>query len=202
MSDSKVYEIPRKGWNDYQPMWIGTKVFYLSDPSGPVGLHSYDVATKKVTAEVPGSGFDIKSASAGPGVIVYAKLGSIHIFDIATRKSTQVKINVKGDFRETRPTFKTVSNSVTSMALSPNGQRLLATARGWVFTIPASGRPPPRCVLVARWQNHRLHHGSKQKAATRADGYRLQHREAGRSRRIPGVLLRPNLVARFHQAHL
>jgi tricorn protease len=89
MSDSKVYEIPRKGWNDYNPMWIGNKVYYLSDPKGPVGLFSYDIGTKRVAEEIAGNGFDLKSASAGPGAIVYEKLGSIHLFDPATKKTTR-----------------------------------------------------------------------------------------------------------------
>jgi tricorn protease len=57
MSDSKVYEIPRKDWNDEQPMWVGHKIYYLTDPKGPVGLNSYDVDSKKVTEEIPGRGF-------------------------------------------------------------------------------------------------------------------------------------------------
>src|SRR5687767_213051 len=109
MSDSKVYEIPRKGWNDFNPMWVNNKVFYLSDAKGPVGLYSYDINSKRVAEEVPGSGFDLKSASAGPGAIVYEKLGSIHLFDLATRKATRVPIEVKGDFPEVRPAFKDVS---------------------------------------------------------------------------------------------
>jgi len=137
MSDSKVYEIPRKGWNDYQPMWVNNKVFYLSDAKGPVGLYSYDVLTKRVAEEVPGNGFDLKSASAGQGVIVYEKLGSIHLFDLATRKSKRVPIEVKGDFPEVRPAFKNVSSSLTSVNISPTGQRAVVAARGWIFTVPA-----------------------------------------------------------------
>jgi tricorn protease len=138
MSDSKVYEIPRKGWNDEQPMWVGNKVFYLSDPKGPVGLFSYDVNTKKVTEEVAGKGFDIKSASAGPGAIVYEKLGSIHLFDLNSRQSTRVNIDVKGDFPEVRPAFKDLRTSITGAAISPSGQRALVAARGWVMTVPAA----------------------------------------------------------------
>lgn len=138
MSDSKVYEIPRKGWNDEQPMWVGNKVFYLSDPKGPVGLFSYDVNTKKVAEEVAGKGFDIKSASAGPGAIVYEKLGSIHLFDLNTRQSTRVNIDVKGDFPEVRPAFKDLRTSITGAAISPSGQRALVAARGWVMTVPAA----------------------------------------------------------------
>lgn len=138
MSDSKVVEIPRKGWNDEQPMWVGNKIFYLSDPKGPVGLHSYDVTSKKVTAEIPGEGFDIKSADAGPGAIVYEKLGSIHLFDLATRKSSRVDIDIKGDFPEVRPAFKDVKGNITGVSISPSGQRAVVSARGWVFTVPAA----------------------------------------------------------------
>jgi tricorn protease len=138
MSDSKVYEIPRKGWNDQQPMWVGDKIYYLSDPKGPVGLFSYDVATKKVTEEVAGNGFDIKSADAGPGGIVYEKLGSIHIYDPATKQSTRIPINVRGDFPEVRPALKDVRSSITNVNISPSGQRAVVTARGFVFTVPAA----------------------------------------------------------------
>ena len=35
--------------NDFNPMWIGDKVYFLSDRNGPVTLFSYDVNSKKVT---------------------------------------------------------------------------------------------------------------------------------------------------------
>lgn len=138
MSDSKWYEIPRKGWNDYNPMWIGDKVYYLSDPKGPVGLYSYDIDSKKVTEEIAGNGFDLKSACAGPGAIVYEKLGSINLFDPSTKKSTRVNITVRGDFPEVRPAFKDVKGNLTGANISPSGQRAIVSARGWIFTVPAA----------------------------------------------------------------
>ncbi len=138
MSDSKVKEIPRKGENDEQPMWIGNKIYFLNDSRGPVGLNSYDTTTGKITEEIKGEGFDIKSASAGPGAIVYERLGSLNLFDLQTRKSTRVPITIRGDFPEVRPQFKDVANDVTSASISPTGQRAVVSARGWIFTIPAS----------------------------------------------------------------
>ncbi|MEQ1823587.1 MAG: PDZ domain-containing protein [Fimbriimonadaceae bacterium] len=138
MSDSKVYEIPRRGWNDEQPMWIGNKIYYLSDPKGPVGLHSYDLSSKKVATEIAGEGFDIKSACAGPGAIVYEKLGSINLYDLTSKKSTRLTINVRGDFPEVRPAFKDIKDSVTGASISPSGQRAVMAARGWIMTVPAS----------------------------------------------------------------
>ena len=67
LSDAKLEKIPRENSNDFNPLWIGDKVYFLSDRSGPVSLFSYDTATKKVTALVHNDGFDMKSASGGPG---------------------------------------------------------------------------------------------------------------------------------------
>ena len=137
MSDSKVFEIPRKDWNDFNPMWVGNKVYYLSDPNGVVGLSSYDINSKKVTEEVKGEGFDLKSASAGPGGIVYEKLGGLYIFDPATKTSKKVEVSVAGDFPEIRSSIKNVGSQLTGAAISPSGQRLVTSARGWIFTVPA-----------------------------------------------------------------
>lgn len=138
MADSKVKEIPRKNTNDEQPMWIGDKIYYLSDKRGPVGLNSYDTGSGKVTEEIVGNGFDIKSATAGPGAIVYEKLGSINLFDPATRKSERVPISIHGDFPEVRTAFKDLSSYVNGAAISPTGQRIVVSARGWIFTVPAT----------------------------------------------------------------
>ena len=138
MSDSKVYEIPRKGWNDEQPMWVGDKIYYISDHNLIAGLQSYDVNTKRVATEVAGAGFDIKSATAGPDVIVYEKLGSIHLYDPKTKQDTVVNIEIHADFPEVRPQFKSIQGNLTGAAISPSGSRLVTAARGWVFTVPAA----------------------------------------------------------------
>lgn len=138
LSDSKWKAVPRKNTNDDYPMWIGDSIYYLSDPTGTVGLFRYDNATGKVTTEIPGAGFDIKSASAGSGAIVYEKLGSINLFDLKSRQSTRVPITIRSDFPEVRTTIKDVRSGVSGMSLSPSGQRLVVAARGWIFTAPAA----------------------------------------------------------------
>ncbi len=136
MSDSKVKEIPRNGENDEQPMWVGNKVYFLSDKRGPVGLSSFDTRSGKVEEEIPGQGFDIKSATAGPGAIVYERLGSINLYDLSSKNSTRVPISIRGDFPEVRPQFKSVASMVSGASISPTGQRVVLSARGWIFTAP------------------------------------------------------------------
>src|SRR5215831_17652520 len=82
LSDSTIEKLPRTDSNDSNPMWIGDKVYFLSDRSGPVALWSFDPASKEVRQAITGDGRDIKSASAGPDVIVYEQLGSLHLFDV------------------------------------------------------------------------------------------------------------------------
>ena len=49
LSDSSIEQkIPRDNSNDFSPMWIGEKVYFLSDRGGPVTLFEYDLKTRKV----------------------------------------------------------------------------------------------------------------------------------------------------------
>jgi tricorn protease len=45
LSDSHVEKIPRNNSNDFNPMWVGRKVYFLSDRNGPVSLFAYDTAS-------------------------------------------------------------------------------------------------------------------------------------------------------------
>jgi tricorn protease len=42
LATSHIEKIPREGSNDFNPMWAGDKVYFLSDRDGPVTLYSYD----------------------------------------------------------------------------------------------------------------------------------------------------------------
>jgi len=137
LSDSRVTRVPRSNTNDRNPMWVGDSIYYLSDPHGPVGLNRFDTRTGRVTEVIPGSGFDLKSACAGPDAIVYERLGSIHLYDPKSGADHPVPIQVEGDFGEVRPEIKNVSGNIEALDISPTGQRAVIGARGWVFTVPA-----------------------------------------------------------------
>ena len=66
LADSKIERIPRENSNDFNPMWVGSTVYFLSDRNGPVSLFAYDTNTKQVSEAVKNDGLDFKSASAGP----------------------------------------------------------------------------------------------------------------------------------------
>jgi tricorn protease len=136
LSDSSVIKVPRKDSNDSTPMWLGNKVYFLSDRDGPVSLYVYDAGTKQVSLAVPSNGVDIKSASAGPDAIVYEQFGSIHLFDPATGKQNAVNIQVTGDFPAVRPHYVDGGEQIQGADISPTGARAVFEAHGEILTVP------------------------------------------------------------------
>jgi tricorn protease len=136
LSDSSIIKVPRTNSNDSSPMWIGDKVYFLSDRDGPVCLYVYDTATKNVSRAAPSNGVDIKSASAGPDAIVFEQFGSIHVFDPATSKENAVNIHGVGDFPATRPHYANVGNKIENANISPSGARAVFEAHGEILTVP------------------------------------------------------------------
>ncbi|HEV8268880.1 MAG TPA: PDZ domain-containing protein [Thermoanaerobaculia bacterium] len=137
LSDSSVTPIPREGSNDFAPMWLGDVVYFLSDRNGSYTLFSYDTRSKAVKQVLQNSGLDIKSASAGPGGIVYDQFGEIHLYDIASGAARKVDIRVAADLPGIRPHVAKVAKIVENAQLSPTGARAVFEARGEILTAPA-----------------------------------------------------------------
>jgi tricorn protease len=137
LSDSTVEKVPRTDSNDSAPMWMGDKVYFLSDRGGPVALWVYDPAQKTVRQAAATDGQDIKSASAGPDAIVWEELGALHLFDVAAGTEHKVDIRVAGDFPAARPHFEPVGQRIANAAISPTGARAVFEAHGEILTVPA-----------------------------------------------------------------
>jgi tricorn protease len=137
LSSSKVEKVPRNNSNDFNPMWIGDKVYFLSDRNGPVTLFSYDTRSKQVKEEIKNTGLDFKSAGTGPDGIVIEQFGSLLLFDIKTGKAKPVPVTIAGDLPEVRERMVNVSQRLTGAHLSPNASRALFEARGEILTVPA-----------------------------------------------------------------
>ncbi len=137
LADSRIEAVPRNNSNDVHPMWVGDRIYFLSDRNGPFTLFSYDLGTKKVTQLVENHGLDLKAAGAGPGAIVYEQFGSLNLFDLETGKISPVPVTVTGDLPEVREHFVKVGRSLSNGGISPSGARAVFEARGDILTVPA-----------------------------------------------------------------
>ena len=136
-ADLATQTIPRNGSNDIYPMWIGDKIYFLSDRNGSMTLFRYDPQSKKVDELIHNTGKDIMSATAGPGGIIYEQFGQIHIYDLAAQKEHAVPIDIAADLSEVRPHFQNVAREIRDARISPTGVRAVFEAHGDILTAPS-----------------------------------------------------------------
>ena len=137
LSDSSVSKIPRDNSNDFDPLWVDHRIFFLSDRSGPISLFSYDTGSKRVVPALKNDGLDFKYASAGPGAIVIEQVGAIYLYDLKSGQAHKVDIQVTGDLPEMRPHYLNVASRIENADISPTGLRAVFEARGEILTVPA-----------------------------------------------------------------
>lgn len=124
---------------DIFPMWAsnGTEIYYISDNDDVMNLYVYDTNTKQRKQLTHYKDYDIKFPSIGKDIIVYEQGGYLYKFDTQTKTAQKVSVTIDNDQIYSRPELKNVNNQVSSISVSPNGERLVLTARGDVFTVPA-----------------------------------------------------------------
>jgi tricorn protease len=137
LSDSAITKVPRTDSNDFNPMWVGEKVYFLSDRDGPTTLFTYDPGSKEVKRVLDPEPNDIKSASASSDAIVLDRFGTLHLFDLKEQKSKPLSVKVSADLPSVRPKVEKVNKTIQRAGLSPTGTRALFEARGEVLTVPA-----------------------------------------------------------------
>jgi tricorn protease len=136
LKDSRIEKIPRENSNDFYPIWVGDRIYFLSDRNGRFSLFAYDLKSRQVREVVPNSGMDFKSASAGPDAIVYEQFGSLNLYDLKTGRTRRIPITLAGDLPTIRPSFERVARSIRDAGLSPTGVRAVFEARGEILTVP------------------------------------------------------------------
>jgi tricorn protease len=137
LADSSVVAVPRNGANDENPMWVDDQVYFLSDRDGPRTLFRYDPRTHAVRKLIENHGFDITSASAGAGAIVYAQFDSLHLYDLASGRTETIHVSVDADMAPVRPHWENVARFITNADISPTGVRAVFEAHGDILTVPA-----------------------------------------------------------------
>jgi tricorn protease len=143
LSDSSIEKLPRNNSNDFNPMWLGNKIYFLSDRSGPITLFAYDTVSKKVEQLIRNDGLDIKSASVAEDAIVYEQFGALNLYDLKSGKARRINVTISGDMLSLRPRFEKVGPLLASpggsisAAISPTGARAVFQVRGEILTVPA-----------------------------------------------------------------
>ncbi len=134
---------------DSQPMWHGSKVYYMSDdgPEHRLNIWSYDTASGKRQQITHLTDYDVKWPAIGPGPdgageIVFQNGPELHLLSLSTGKSHAVDVVIPGDRPLIRQRDYDGSKFVQDWNISPTGQRAALQSRGNIWTVPAKKGSP------------------------------------------------------------
>jgi tricorn protease len=145
--------LPDEQYNRFWPMWgADNAIYFVADPlpndrtvmPGSPGVRRsvnniYKVpagggAPVQVTRHLTGNLFWPSMSSDGK-VIVYEEMFGIWKLDVATGRTSEVRIAIASDHKDNETDIEVVRDEVTSFDLSPSGRRAAISARGQILTI-------------------------------------------------------------------
>ena len=133
---AKVENITNNVAQDVFPMWIGDEIFFVSDRDNRMNIFVYNTKTKSTEKVTDFTEYDVKFPSTNGSVIVFENGGYLYRLDPATRQTSKIEITMNDEGNSARPELRDVKKFGTAMDLSPDGSRVLVTARGDVFNVP------------------------------------------------------------------
>ena len=131
-----VENITNNRAQDIFPMWVGNEIYFISDRDRTMNLFVYDTKTKTTSKVTDFTEYDIKFPSTNGKLIVFENAGYIYRFDPATKKAEKVSVTLSSDHVYARNEIKDGGRYMRSASLSPDGKRVVVTARGEVFNLP------------------------------------------------------------------
>jgi tricorn protease len=139
ITDLDSYEttkIPRENSNDTRPVWLGDRIYFLSDRNHTMNVFSYAPTSGEVAQLTHHDDYDVKELSGHGERLVYSQGGRLHRLDIATGRAEPIDISIAPDQLGVRPHFEKVKGRIEFMNVSPSGKRAVFAARGDIYTVP------------------------------------------------------------------
>ncbi len=128
---------------DICPMWgADNRIYFISDRDGRMNLFSTDLTGKDTKQLTTFKDYDIKFPTIGKDAIVFEQAGYIWRYDMASGQAAAVPIDIKEDLASGRSAFVDASKHVQSVSPGPDGQRVIAVARGDLFSVPGKDGTP------------------------------------------------------------
>jgi tricorn protease len=120
------------------PMFWEGRIYFITDRDGTMNIWSMNPTGSELRQHTSHRGWDVKGASLSDGRIVYQLGADLWLLDLTSKKDAVIPIILPSDFDQEREKWvKNPSEYLTTVHISPNGDRLVLTARGQVFVAPA-----------------------------------------------------------------
>jgi tricorn protease len=128
------------------PMWIGDRIFFLSDHEGIANLYSCIPSGDDVRRHTHHDEFYCRNASTDGQRIVYHAGADLYVYDVTEDASRPVPVEFRSPRVQRQRKFVDAGRYLNEFGVHPDGHALALTVRGKLFT-------------MANWEGAVLQHG-------------------------------------------
>ncbi|MBX3444595.1 MAG: PD40 domain-containing protein [Planctomyces sp.] len=119
------------------PMWWEGRIYFAADRDGVMNLWSMDADGQDLRQHTHHADYDIQSPALGHGRVVYQLGAELRRLDIASGEDRALSIELESDLDQTREQWiRKPMDFLSAAHPSPDGDRVVLTARGRVFVAP------------------------------------------------------------------
>jgi len=151
--------------NIASPMWIGSRIYFVSDHEGTGNLYSCTPTGRGLARHTHGEEFYSRFPNTDGRHIVYHAGADLYRFDPHSGTSEMIPVRISSSRSQRNRRFISPNGFLESFDLHPHGHSVAVSARGGVYSMPL-------------WEGAPLRHGSISSARYRLgawlpDGERL-----------------------------
>ena len=130
------------------PMWIGERIYFISDHEGVGNIYSCLPTGEGVQRHTHQDTYYCRSAQTDGKRIVYHAGADLFVYDIASDTDVHVDVEFRSSRIQRQRKFVSSARYLREYALTPDGHALALTIRGKPFT-------------MANWEGAVLQHGER-----------------------------------------
>lgn len=122
--------------NPVNPMWIGNRIYFISDHEGIGNIYSCSTDGKDLKAETKENDFYVRYPSTDGEQIVYQSGADLFLFDIKTTQKDKIPIKWTSSRTMVQRKFFHGYEYLEDVSLHPDGFAIALTSRGKLFAMP------------------------------------------------------------------
>jgi len=132
--------------NTVTPMWLGERVFFLSDHEGIGNLYSCAADGSDVRRHTDHDEYYVRFPSSDGRRIVYGAGGDLYLYDSKSDSTVRLDVQAPSPATQTARRFVEAAPHLEHFAPHPDGRAIALIARGQPYTMPL-------------WEEAVIHHG-------------------------------------------
>ena len=156
--NGKFRRLLRLPGNPASPMWLGSRIYFLSDHEGIGNLYSTKPDGSDLRRHTDHGEYYARFAKTDGTRIVYQHAAEIWLYDPQSDSTRHVEIDLRSPRVQRSRRFVAADRYLSGFALHPNGHTVTLETRGRLFTMPLweeavrqHGKPDGVRYHLARW---------------------------------------------------